>query len=1125
MKLVHISLYTHYSFVQGLILPESLFAHPNINQFDTICLTDTNNLFAAAEAARLASQHNIKLIYGSTILLRSDNNLSKIILYAKTILGYRSLSQLLSYGFKNLPRWHGMPIYNLQHLQDMQDVICVSGGMFGQLGRSLLYQGLDEGQIICDQYLSYFKDNFMIDIQRCFSQQDPREEIYNQRAIYLANKNGVPILANNYVCFLNEEDFQYHNTKVATNTKNMLYGAMLSTYSKEMYLKSGQQMYDLFVDYPEAIQNTRYLAQQCNVYLPTDYIPLFTKSVLSDQKLDVVQELNNMIDLGVKKRLNNLSEQQIQNEYIPRLQKEKHVIYSRDYAHYFLIVAQLSQWVASNKIPKGPGRGSSASSLIAYLLGITDIDPVQYKLVFERFMNLESESLPDIDIDFCINKREQVIDYLKQQYGYDHVAQIIAYGYLGLKSGIKDLCRVLGYNYADSDKLSKLVPFGVTSLDEALQSPAFAQAMQSGFNQILIDQCRNLEHHFRSASRHAAGVVIVPNKLEHLGIYYPEDDSEHAVIQWNMYNLAPLGILKLDCLGLRTLTSVQKILEDIEHTTSKKLDISQIHEHYDETTYRMLRAGTTDGVFQLESMGMQSFLTKCHIENFADITAMIALNRPGPMNSGMLASYIQLRNYQTPIKSIHPLIDDILQETFGLIVYQEQIMLIVDRFGIDLSQGVNLQKAISKKDNKYIEDFKRLFVQKGQIKQINPEVTHEIFEVIRSFGAYGFNKAHATAYAVLTYRCAYLKAHYLAHFYRALLSSDTLTDKVSKYIISAIQEGIKILNPCINKGDWEYTYIDDHTLRCGFKQIKGINHEVCTRLIKLRLDQPYTSLYDFIKRVFGQRVGLKACSSLISAGAMDCLQQPRTYLLGNLEHTFKQVHYDIKLESNPQTKSRPINHQLLEPWIDYIPYNYEQIINQEIQSLSICLSRSPLSLHKHWLNRLNIVVPGCEPYGDRHNYAGFVCDIMTTRVGSTLKVLCDDNKGLIYMRSNGILDPDIGIGSIVISNGCKAYYNQFYNQLFTRCNKIKSLRSMVNARVNKIILKVENDKLQHLHNALAHLIAENNTKTPESDFTLLIEIADSNKIHHKLIRALKISAYDVYISLIGLGNIAYLTKS
>jgi DNA polymerase-3 subunit alpha len=823
--------------------------------------------------------------------------------------GYLSLSRLLSRAYLEGHRGDFVAIQPQWLLADGEGLV-VLAGRHSLPGQLLAAGKADAAERVLEAWADAFPDRLYLELTR--TQRDG-EEAFNAAAMQMAERHELPLIASNDVRFLNAEDFDAHEARVCIATGRVLDDPRRPReYSREQYLKSPAEMAALFADVPEALENTVELAKRCTLELAlgTYYLPQFP--VPEGHTLDswIRKEAHDGLDARLAKMAT--AEGFTEADYRARLDSELDVIGGMGFPGYFLIVADFINWAKRNDIPVGPGRGSGAGSLVAYALGITDLDPIRYDLLFERFLNPERVSMPDFDIDFCMDRRDEVIDYVARKYGRDRVSQIITYGTMAAKAAVRDCGRVLGHPYGFVDGIAKLIPntLGVT-LDDALgeseaarkdSNLASAELMQRYNSEDdvrdLLDLARSLEDLTRNAGKHAGGVVIAPSALTDFSPLFAEhaakgESARSVVTQFDKDDVEAIGLVKFDFLGLRTLTIIDWAVKAINARRRVKdepdLDIIALPLD-DPATYALLSRGETTAVFQFESRGMKDYIRKLQPQVFEDLIALAALYRPGPLNSGMVDDFINRRHGRAEVSYPHPLLEPILKPTYGVIVYQEQVMQIAQVLaGYSLGGADLLRRAMGKKKPEEMAKERFKFEDGAERNGIDARVATGIFDLMEKFAEYGFNKSHSAAYALVAYQTAWLKAHYPAEFMAATLSSDMdNTDKVVNFLEEARACGLKVLLPDVNESAYMFVALDAKTVRYGLGAVKGVGHGACESIVEARRNGgPFKDLLDFCQRVDSSRLNKRVLEALISAGALDALGANRASLFLQLPEVLK----------------------------------------------------------------------------------------------------------------------------------------------------------------------------------------------------------------------------------------------
>ncbi|HXH03970.1 MAG TPA: DNA polymerase III subunit alpha [Candidatus Competibacteraceae bacterium] len=880
---VHLHLHTEFSLVDGLIRVKDLVKAAAKAGMPACAVTDMSNLFALIKFYKAAQGAGIKPIVGAEVWVqRGDEPPARLVLLCRDREGYLNLTRLISRGYVE-GQQKGVPVLQRPWLTGHSaGLIALSAGREGEVGRALLNGNASQARVLAEDYKGLFPEAFYLELMRTGR---PGEEDYIHAAVELALEADVPVVASNDVRFLKREDFEAHEARVCIHDGRVLADPKRPRhYSEEQYLKTPAEMAELFADLPEALENSVEIARRCNVELKLgkNYLPDFPvpEGMTTDSHFALQARE------GLERRLQKLLDTaaadyaERRQRYEQRLETEIQVIIQMGFAGYFLIVADFIQWAKQNGVPVGPGRGSGAGSLVAFALGITDLDPLPYDLLFERFLNPERVSMPDFDVDFCMEGRDRVIDYVARKYGRDKVSQIATHGSMAAKAVVRDVGRVLGHPYGFVDKIAKLIPFelGIT-LDKALEQEEELRKLYQNDEEVraLIDLARKLEGLSRSVGKHAGGVVIAPSTLTDFSPLYCEEGSTQFVTQFDKDDVEAAGLVKFDFLGLRTLTIIDWALETLNRQRAERgeppLDISDIPLD-DAATYGLLKRCETTAVFQLESRGMKDLIRRLQPDCFEDIVALVALFRPGPLQSGMVDDFINRKHGRARVEYPHPDLEPILRPTYGVIVYQEQVMQIAQVLaGYTLGGADLLRRAMGKKKPEEMAKQREIFVAGALGRGVDGEVAGYIFDLMEKFAGYGFNKSHSAAYALVSYQTAWLKQHYPAAFMAAVLSSDMdKTDKVVVFIEECRNMGLAVVPPSVNGSDFRFTVDEQGRILYGLGAIKGVGENAIGGVLEeRRRSGAFHDLYDFCRRIDLAKVNRRVLEALIRAGACDCL--------------------------------------------------------------------------------------------------------------------------------------------------------------------------------------------------------------------------------------------------------------
>ncbi len=889
---VHLHCHTQYSLLDASAKIEALLQRAVELKFPALAMTDHGNLFGAIEFYSQAMKKGVKPIIGMEAYIAPGSRFEKqahgikeasfhLTLLARDETGYRNLMKLTSIGY--LEGFYYRPRIDKEVLREYgKGLIGLSGCLKGEVPYYVYNEQPQEATRALEEFVDIFgKENFFLELMDQGLTPQPK---LMQEYPKLAKHYGLKMVATNDSHYIYRQDAQSHDALICIGTGSALDEPNRMRYQGDQYyLKSAEEMKALFKNFPEAIQTTLEIAERCNLELD------FSKTHLPRFDPPPGKTLEGFLEelclTGLKARFNG----EIPADYLARLKHEITVISKMAYISYFLIVWDFIRYARENGIPVGPGRGSAAGSLVAYALGITNVDPLYHGLIFERFLNPERVSMPDIDIDFCYERREEVIDYVRRKYGTENVAQIITFGTMAAKAVVRDVGRVMGISYQDVDRIAKMIPTELNmTIQQALEREPKLKELVDTDARIaqLIQTSKSLEGLSRHASTHAAGVVISDTPLtEHVPLFKAD---EQVSTQYSMKDLEKIGLLKMDFLGLKTLTMIDQTLKIVKRTRGIEMDLEKLALD-DKPAYEMLGRAESMGVFQLESSGMRDLLKKMKPNCFDHLVALLALYRPGPLGSGMVDDFIRRIHNPSLIKYDHPALEPILKETYGVILYQEQVMKIVsDLAGFTLAQADSLRRAIGKKIPEIMDREKKGFVEGAQKKGIPLTVAERIWNLIDYFSGYGFNKSHSTAYALISYQTAYLKAHYLIEFMTALLTSEMgNTDKVVRYIEECRKMGIEVRPPSVNESYSEFTCVNDH-IRFGLAAVKNVGSTAIESILASRKkDGPVKAFAEFTQRVDLRVCNRKVLESLIKCGAFDECGLFRSQLMAVVDHALE----------------------------------------------------------------------------------------------------------------------------------------------------------------------------------------------------------------------------------------------
>ncbi|BCM25315.1 DNA polymerase III subunit alpha [Methyloradius palustris] len=891
---IHLRCHSEYSIVDGTVRIDDYVKHAQKDQMPALALTDLSNLFGAVKFYKAARGKGIKPLLGCDIWLENESKRDqpyRLLLLCQTHAGYLRLCELLTRAYLN-NQYRGRAEIKRQWLVDesTDGLIVLSGAMFGDIGHALMQGNQGLAKQLAQDWNAAFPDRFYIELQRAGHAQ---QEAYISQAIALASDANLPLVATHPIQFIETEDFKAHEARVCISEGYVLAdNRRPKVFTPAQYFKTQTEMAELFADIPEALANSVEIAKRCNLTLTLgkNYLPQFPTP--NGESLD--DYLIAQARIGLEKRLEVLYPDQTvrdarRQEYEDRLTFEASIIIQMGFPGYFLIVADFINWAKNNGVPVGPGRGSGAGSVVAYSLGITDLDPLRYALLFERFLNPERVSMPDFDIDFCQEGRDRVIDYVKEKYGRESVSQIATFGTLAAKAVIRDVGRVLDLPFNFVDSIAKLIPneLGITLSEAIKKEPQFNERreQEEEVNELL-ELALRLEGLTRNVGMHAGGVLISPGKISDFSPIYCQANGDSLVSQYDKDDVEAVGLVKFDFLGLRTLTildmalentNAQRALEDLPPLSFETLPID------DAPTYKLLKLANTTAVFQLESRGMKDMLKQAKPDCFEDIIALVALYRPGPMD--LIPDFCRRKHGLQRVEYPHPLAEPILKETYGIAVYQEQVMQIAQVVaGYSLGGADLLRRAMGKKKPEEMDAQRKIFVEGATKNGLTERQASELFDTLEKFAGYGFNKSHAAAYALVAYHTAYLKTHYPAAFLAATMSADmNNTDSVNIFHADCAANGVEVLAPDINQSEFRFKPLNQTQVLYGLGAVKGTGWAAIELMLAaLEQDGPFKDLFDFCRRLDLRKVNRRVIESLIRAGAFDKLEPSRAALLAGV---------------------------------------------------------------------------------------------------------------------------------------------------------------------------------------------------------------------------------------------------
>ncbi len=886
MSFVHLHNHSEYSLLDGASKLKNMIDKAHKSNMNAVALTDHGNMFGAIDFYKTAKAKGIKPILGFEGYISPTTRFDKetkgnyhITLLAKNLEGYKNLMKLTTFSYTE--GFYYKPRLDKELLRQYSEgIIAGSACLHGEIQIHLLNGDYDAAKKAVLEYKEIFgKDNFFMEIMR--HGLDDQKRI-DEKIIKLAYETDTMLVATNDCHYLNKPDAIAQDALLCIQTNHLIEEEnRMKMGTHEFYFKTEDEMLTAFEDNPEFVENSQIIADMCNVELELGKLsPPHFKTPNGISEKDYLRELAYK---GLEEKTVGFDNQK-KKAYQDRLELELNIIEQMGFSGYFLIVWDFINYAKTKKIPVGPGRGSAAGSLVSYSIGITDIDPIEYKLLFERFLNPERITMPDIDVDFCVERRDEVINYVKEKYGKYNVAQVITFGTMAAKAVVRDVARVLGFPYKEADRIAKMIP-DKDNLSEAVKdNPQLKEEIEKNEKvKELFEISKTLEGVKRHASTHAAGIVISENPIyERCPIYKPAGEEAY-VSQFSKEYLEDVGLIKFDFLGLRNLT----VIDITVRLIGNGFNISKIPLD-DKETYRLLQKGDTLGVFQLESQGMQRLITDLKPTCFEDLIALVALYRPGPLGSGMVSDFIDRKHGKKKIEYPLPELEHILKETYGIILYQEQVMQIASKLaGYTLGEADILRRAMGKKKKEAMEEQRVIFVERSVKNGIDKQKAEHIFDLMAKFAEYGFNKSHSAAYAYIAYQTAYLKTHYKEYFLSALLTSEkNNTDKIAKYIEECNRLGITVLPPDINDSYQDFAVAkqgDKKVIRFGFGAIKNVGSAAIENIIKTRQGGRFESVFDFLKRVDTRKVNKKVLESLIKSGCFDSLHKNRASLAASVE--------------------------------------------------------------------------------------------------------------------------------------------------------------------------------------------------------------------------------------------------
>ena len=1088
----HLHLHTEYSLVDSTVRIKSLMEKAAANGMPAVAMTDQNNLFGLVKFYRRAITAGVKPIIGADLRIANDDEPERP--YALIVLcqdndGYRNLSRLITRAFlEGQVRGEPMICHDWLTTESCAGLIALSGGLHGDVGHALTVGHKEEARQRLAEWRTVFADRYYLELTRT-GRAD--EEDCVQASLALASETGVPVVATNDVRFIERGDFNAHEARVCIHDgRGLADTERPHLYSEQQHFRSSVDMAELFADAPAAIENAFEIAKRCNLdlRLGDSVLPAFPVPAGQNEEDFLEAEARRGLEAALEGvfEAGNVAEKEraaVSAPYHARLATELEVIQGMGFPGYFLIVADFIRWARENKIPVGPGRGSGAGSLVAWVLGITDLDPLEHDLLFERFLNPERVSMPDFDIDFCMEGRDRVIDYVAERYGRDRVAQIITFGTMAAKAVIRDTGRVLGQPYGFVDRIAKLVPFEIgMTLDKALEQSEELATMYRDDEEVaaIIDLAKSLEGLVRNAGKHAGGVVIAPDQLTDFAPLYCEDGGGNIVTQLDKDDVEAIGLVKFDFLGLKTLT----IIDWAEHIVNanypdEHLDINRVSMR-DARTFELLRSTQTAAVFQLESSGMRDLIKRMRPDQFGDLVALVALFRPGPLQSGMVDDFIARKHSvnQGEIDYLHPDLKPVLEETYGVILYQEQVMQIAQVLaGYTLGGADLLRRAMGKKKPEEMAKQREIFVGGATSRGVAEPTATRIFDLMEKFAGYGFNKSHSAAYALLSYQTAYLKAHFPAAFMAAVMSADLdNTDRLVTLKDDCRKLGLELEGPSVNRSAYHFSVSGERTILYGLGAIKGVGRGAVEALIAEReANGPYGSLVEFCRRVDHEKINRRALEAMVKSGAMDEFGQSRRGLMHQAPEAIRSADQHARAVAAGQNDmfglEAPVEETEVPTPIDLDEWPDRLLLSSEKEALGLYLTGHPFDAvradaHCFVDGKLGDLAAepapqssrGTRGYGQSRRevtIAGLVVDVR--KRGNRVSVVLDDDSGRMevslfneaFQEFRHLLVKD----EIVVVSG-PLRYDDFIGAWSLNVKNVLHIDRVIESRAKSMILKL-----------------------------------------------------------------------
>ena len=1071
MQFVHLGIHTEFSITESIVRIPDLMKSAVNDQMPALAMTDLSNLHAAVKFYTSCLKKGIKPILGGVIRLNDESH--RVTLLAMNNSGWRSLTEIISRGFIEGQQL-SIPCVKKEWVLDQSNDIIALLGMQSDVGEMLCSGNPQKAEPLLEEWIAKFGNRVYLALTRT---DRPNEEAFIQEAVKLAAKYQIGVVAHNDVHFINAEDFEAHEARVCIADGYVLGDSRRPrTYSPEQYFKTSEQMVELFSDLPSAIENTVQIAKRCNVALQLGKYFLPDYPIPEGHTIDTF--FAHLSEEGLEERLAHLYpvEQRdedwtnIRKEYDERLAFEIKIINSMGFPGYFLIVMDFIQWSKNNGVPVGPGRGSGAGSLVAYSLKITDLDPLPYGLLFERFLNPERVSMPDFDVDFCIAGRDRVIDYVARTYGRDAVSQIATFGTMAAKGAIRDVARVLGKSYGLADRISKMIPtkpLGLYLLESIEAEPQLKDIVTNPSNPDNDDAAEiwemalKLEGITRNTGKHAGGVVIAPTKITDFSAVMCEEDGTGRVAQFDKDDVESAGLVKFDFLGLRNLTviedAIQHINQRMQFETPLKIENIPLN---DKAAYSIFADANTTAVFQFESVGMKKMLKEARPSKFEEIIAFVSLYRPGPMD--LIPDFIH-RMHGGEFEYLHPLLEGVLEPTYGIMVYQEQVMQAAQYCaGYSLGGADLLRRAMGKKKPEEMVIQRQIFIEGAAKKDIDEQTANHIFDYMEKFAGYGFNKSHAAAYALVAYQTAWLKAHYPSEFMAAVLTSEMQnTDSIVFLIDDCRNNGLEVLPPSVNMSIYQFHATDENTIVYGLGAIKGVGEAAMQSVIDSRKQLgPFKDLFDFCHRIDLKKINKRTLEALIRSGALDCLGIERSSLMAQLPEAVQAAD---QARSNRESGIMDLFGEVEEvqrkPAKPVKPWSDEVRLKGEKDTLGLYLTGHPIDVYRPELKsfisqKINELTPTRR--GVTTVFAGLVVDV--ANFPNRMMVTLDDGTSRIEVSANHERFQrfkDIIVNEQVVVIEGEIYEREGFDRPMGRLTKAFTLNEIRQKRANSIQIKLD----------------------------------------------------------------------